>query len=902
MDIALQPKFRRLRLTLILALCFLTALTIPAPASGQELFIYTDEAAYNADIPAGSLSTTENFDSISVDANVSQTTAETWDGFTLLASGQSLAFGPSRYCVSLASSSCVGYNRNAPAVKGVAAGFGASNSGAGQLTFDFINEAFAFGINNIDWNDRTQRSEMRITLSNGAIVLYNRPAQSRDPPAEFIGFKLDDSSIAAGVHIESLDWYGVGDEELVGIFGVRTSSAPPNPLIVTSTADTDTIGTLRNAINYANTNAGADVITFDIAGTGPHTIALVSDLPSITNDGLTINGLSQTGAACGQLSAGVPHDLQIFINGGGSVGSAFNVFASDVEIKGLAVGNFQGKGFYFESLSNALVECNYFGTLPDGVTSSPLVQGSLSGSTQFFNVTKSAIRNNLISGNNDDSGDLGLIISNGSSDILITGNIFGLNETGTAALPNGGDGVMLLNSNNVTIGGLTSADRNVISGNLDDGLEVASGSSNVTVLGNYIGVGSDGTASVPNGSDGLAVLGATNVTIGGTAPGAGNVISSNGDEGIDISQSGGFVSILGNRIGTDIGGTLNRGNNDVGIRIDGNGAHFIGDGTQAGGNIIAHSNNDGIRITGSGFTTAILANSIYANGTGNSGGIGIDLNDDGVSSNDPNDTDSGANDLLNFPVLNAVLAYDSTNLGYNFDLDVPANTEGYRIDFYLTGVVDGSGFGQGQTWLGSVDVDHAGGDLNFSGVLTANTVVTTGQSISATATRKTATSYDITSEFASNAASTQAQYLTVAITQETYDIIGRGAFDLPGNDQLVSVKVTNSTGLATTQDSIELVVGVPANSAFYFGDIDDAGPETDPVIFEGANASGVTFTYPADVRFSDSLTKPAYSECAYTPEAGYDPAVRFICINPKGILPAGDPNPSFDIQFRQSIP
>ncbi|MEO9492508.1 MAG: hypothetical protein ABJG26_12885, partial [Marinomonas sp.] len=68
------------------------------------------------------------------------------------------------------------------------------------------------------------------------------------------------------------------------------------------------------------------------------------------------------------------------------------------------------------------------------------------------------------------------------------------------------------------------------------------------------------------------------------------------------------------------------------------------------------------------------------------------------------------------------------------------------------------------------------------------------------------------------------------------------------------------------------------------------------------DAPGVTFAYPADVRFSDSVTKPVYADCAYTPIAGYDPAVRFVCINPKGIMPAGDPSPNFDVQFRQSIP
>jgi len=78
--------------------------------------------------------------------------------------------------------------------------------------------------------------------------------------------------------------------------------AAADPLIVTSTADTDTLGTLRYAINHANANSSDDNITFDIpnsdggynAGRGVWQINLLSALPNITDNGITIDATSQT--------------------------------------------------------------------------------------------------------------------------------------------------------------------------------------------------------------------------------------------------------------------------------------------------------------------------------------------------------------------------------------------------------------------------------------------------------------------------------------------------------------------------------------------------------------------------------------------------------------------------------
>ncbi|MFK7840818.1 MAG: right-handed parallel beta-helix repeat-containing protein, partial [Sphingorhabdus sp.] len=644
-----------------------------------------------------------------------------------------------------------------PAIKGITAAFAQSSFfGNGQLTFTPTNPAFSIGMSNIDWNDTFQRSAIEINFSNGGSFVYSQPTQPSNSPPQFTGFKLDATSIAAGISISSLRWYGTNQSELVGIWNVRTSA--PNPLVVTSTADTDTVGTLRYAINWSNSNPGADTISFDIAGTGPHPITTTSGLPTITDAGTTINGLSQTGAACGQLSDGTPHNLQIFINGNGTANNAFRITGADASISGMAVGNFQEKGLYVLNTNNALIECNYFGVEPDGSTASPLARSAITGASQFESATNSVARNNLFSGNNDDAEDYGLVIGPNTSDITIEGNIIGLNANGTAALANGATGLRINTSSQVTVGGTTAAQRNIISGNGADGI-LLERSNNVYLLGNYIGVASNGTNSIGNGDDGLDIDDADNITIGGTTAAARNIISGNDDEGIDVKNGSSNIVIQGNYVGTDAGGTLDLGNSGAGVQINGSAAHLVGDGSASGANIIAFSGGDGIRIIGSSTQVAILANAIFSNGVGDGGDNGIDIENDGVTANDGNDSDSGANDRLNFPEFVAVEADGNASLAYNFNLDVPANGLGYRIDFFKNSTPDSSNYGQGEIWLGSTNVSHAGGDLNFSGLLTTNSTINVGDRIAATATRITATGYDITSEFNLNGTTVQRQGL-----------------------------------------------------------------------------------------------------------------------------------------------
>ncbi|MFV2066546.1 MAG: beta strand repeat-containing protein [Pirellulales bacterium] len=139
---------------------------------------------------------------------------------------------------------------------------------------------------------------------------------------------------------------------------------------------------------------------------------------------------------------------------------------------------------------------------------------------------------NLISGNSS----YGVSISGASATgNLVAGNLIGTDVSGTIALGNSSHGVLIRggSSNNI-IGGSTAANRNIISGNDGDGVKITGGSGN-TIQGNFIGTDVTGTADLGNSNDGVSILDATLNTIGGTTVAERNIISGNDGDGVDIS-------------------------------------------------------------------------------------------------------------------------------------------------------------------------------------------------------------------------------------------------------------------------------------------------------------------------------------------------------------------------------
>ena len=111
----------------------------------------------------------------------------------------------------------------------------------------------------------------------------------------------------------------------------------------------------------------------------------------------------------------------------------------------------------------------------------------------------------------------------GSNNNSIKGNLIGVGPDGTTVIPNTGYGINIEDgSSGNIIGGTNPADRNIISGNTTSGVRLAeSGTTNNVVLGNYIGLDVAGTLDRGNTIDGVIIeLGANSNTIGGSTAGA----------------------------------------------------------------------------------------------------------------------------------------------------------------------------------------------------------------------------------------------------------------------------------------------------------------------------------------------------------------------------------------------
>lgn len=129
---------------------------------------------------------------------------------------------------------------------------------------------------------------------------------------------------------------------------------------------------------------------------------------------------------------------------------------------------------------------------------------------------------------------------------------------------------------------------------------------------------------------------------------------------------------------------------------------------------------------------------------------------------------------------------------------------------------------------------------------------------------------------------------------------GSGLF-LPGDDVLYTISVSNVGDGDVIDDTVFVVDTLPDDLIFFNGDANGSAPGTARVLVS-ANSSNLTFNEGTDLAFSDAATPPAdFAACTFSPSAGYDSAIRHICLNPKGSFAAGTPAPEFTVQFRAQI-
>jgi len=491
----------------------------------------------------------------------------------------------------------------------------------------------------------------------------------------------------------------------LGLFLAASLSA--TVYTVTSTADSG-VGSLRQAVTDANGAAGPHTIAFNITGTGPHTITLASDLPTIVIvEGITFDGTTQPGFA------GTP---EIEIAADGSLATTcFNLSFTPATFKALAI-NRCGAAIVATNGGALTVKGCRIGTDPSGTVA--LANGSgitlTNGSSNVIGGPAASDRN-IISNHQS----YALSFSFNSSG-TVRGNYIGVDATGTVAMPNGA-GINCANSGGLVIGGSGAGEGNIISATVTNAMTLQS-CNDAVVQGNLIGTDATGTVAIPN-NKGIEANLSDNVQIGGSGAGAGNVIGGSIQEGVRLTVDTGAV-VQGNFIGTDASGTAQLGNN-AGVNINGSTGTLVGPATPggAGANVIAY-NSFGVLVSAP--TNTVRGNSIHDNVF-----LGIDHNQNGVTPNDIGDADTG---VPNFPNIASavpegagvrIIGELDSNPSSTFDLDFYENPHCTRFP---------QDFLEGPHWIGTAPVTTDGSGHVAFNVLLSPVAVAPDLRVTATST------------------------------------------------------------------------------------------------------------------------------------------------------------------------
>ena len=545
--------------------------------------------------------------------------------------------------------------------------------------------------------------------------------------------------------------------------GFAACGPPPAPFTVNSTADTadakigdgvcataGNVCTLRAAIQEANATPVKDTINFAI-GTGLHTITPATPLPALQHP-VALDASTQPGSGTAP---------RIELNGN-NIGTApvLDDAAGASVIRGFLIDHASSTGLLLEGTAGGTtVAGNVLSPAPGSSDSSGPTGLKVTSPGNTIGGTTAADRNSLTHGKN------GIWVYGGSGN-LIEGNYVGLNLDGTAPL-GGGNPIagIVVQAPNTTVGGTSAGARNVISNNFQamqllgrNGASCATAPTvdGTVVQGNYIGLSPTGAAASVGNYAGIDILNGANVKFGGTATGAGNVISGNLNGAMDIrvvstgcGDTSHNISISGNTIGLTPGGAAAPNGGD-GIDVLGASTNIaIGGPTAGSSNRIRANTGAGVALindtSGSPVNVTVVGNSIDANGR-----LGIDLGLDGVTPNHVGGAVVGTpNGLLNYPVLTNEFVFPSGTTVTGTVNGAPSTA--YTVDVYDSATCDPSGHGEGGTYLGRVvaNTDSAG---NASWVYSTSTVIPVPSQLTATTTDDGGSTSEFASCFAVNGA------------------------------------------------------------------------------------------------------------------------------------------------------
>ncbi|MBL8186064.1 MAG: DUF2012 domain-containing protein, partial [Blastocatellia bacterium] len=250
-----------------------------------------------------------------------------------------------------------------------------------------------------------------------------------------------------------------------------------SPFVVRNTNDAGP-GSFRNAITKSNQTTGAQTISFNLPGAGPHRIEPITAFPAVS-DPLTIDATTQPGFS------GTPI-IELTGNNRVGVPVGLDLRSGNNTIKGLSINRFYGAAIVISSAMTGgnTIQANYIGTNTAGDTALPNGIGIVIGTPNNLIGGSTASERNLISGNQGSGIQIGLVPNAGAATgNVVVGNLIGTDAAGTAPLPNN-SGIIIVSSQ-TTIGGLSAGQANLIAFNSQQGVRVSDGSSN-RIRGNVV--------------------------------------------------------------------------------------------------------------------------------------------------------------------------------------------------------------------------------------------------------------------------------------------------------------------------------------------------------------------------------------------------------------------------------
>lgn len=439
---------------------------------------------------------------------------------------------------------------------------------------------------------------------------------------------------------------------------------------------------LREAILAAKNGAGADTITFSISD-------------PLVDGAHTINLASALPAVTEELTIDASTDSDftangnapvVVLDGGGAVanGLVFSSTADNSVVRGLLLRNLTTSAIVADTGADGLsIVGNYIGQLrTDGTDHG---SGAIGGAAIHVRAANVTIGGVTAADRNVISGATQAILLDGATTTgaSVVGNYVGTTATGEGVIGIASDAILVQNGAALnTIGGATASSANVIVGSGRDAIRIEGTSTDDnTVAGNVIGVSASGSVRHGVAGSGVYITGGADRIVVED-----NLIAGAGANGVTVNGTSDAIRIEGNTIGTNASGNLDWGTGGDGILIQNGAANAVVGGIVSGdGNTILYSGRTTSGAAGISIldtsTATVRGNSIHS-----SDGVGIDLGqtvNDGANINDTGDGDTGGNTKLNTPQLTGVSLTDAGTLSIDLDLSaVPLGT--YDVDFYAS--------------------------------------------------------------------------------------------------------------------------------------------------------------------------------------------------------------------------